>query len=113
VPLRLRRQESALGLLRVLLAASVMVPVLLFIGFSCVNYWGAIEDTHRDLRHLSQIARENAVKVLATELQVAERVNDLVRGRSAVEVRSSEASLHDAMARTERVNDFDAAGFVI
>ena len=94
------RQESAPGLLKVLLAASLTVPILLFIGFSCTSFWGAIEDTRRDLQRIGQIARENAVKVLATELQVAARVNDLVRGMSAPsKSESSEASLHEAMAR--------------
>jgi two-component system, NtrC family, sensor kinase len=99
VPIRRPEQESALGLLKVLLVASLVVPTLLFIGFSYITYWNAIDDTRRDLRRVSQIARENAVKVLATEVQVAARVNDLVRGMSTVEVRSSEASLHDTMAR--------------
>lgn len=91
MPLRWLGQDSALGLLRALLVASLIMPALLFIGFAGITYQVAMEDARRDLEHISQIAREHAIKVLATEVQVAARVEDLVQDLNADAIRSSQS----------------------
>ncbi len=96
---RRRPRDSALGPLKFLLVAALVLPVALYLGFAIINYREAQDNAAHDLRRVSQVAREHAVKVLTTEVQVAARVNELVSDMSARDIRSSEGKLHDAMDR--------------
>lgn len=58
---------SAIGLLRVLLAASVIVPVALFGGVTLLDYRAAIEAAHHDLERASEVASENAEKIFDSQ----------------------------------------------
>ena len=94
-----RREDSAIGPLRILLAASLIVPITLFVTFGWINYRSDFAAVRQDLIRTSQIAREHAIKVLEAQNEVADRVDDLIRGRTETEVSASEPALHDAMAR--------------
>jgi len=89
---------SASGPLRVLLAASVLLPTLLFVFSSWLNYRSAVQDAVRDLERTSEVAREHATKVFDGQAQVAERVNDLIRGLDADQIAGNEKRLHEALA---------------
>lgn len=88
---------SAIGLLRVLLAASLLVPIALFGGVTWLNYHAAIADAERDLERTSEVAREHAEKVFDSQAQLAETVNDLTRDLDADAVSKAEKSLHDRL----------------
>ena len=88
---------SAIGLLRVLLAAAVIVPVTLFAGITWLDYRAAIADAHHDLERTSEVASENAEKIMFSQTQLAERVNDLTSSLDADAVWAAEKSLHDTM----------------
>ncbi len=96
VPLN-RRDISAIGLMRLLLGASVLVPVALFAFAGWMNYKGIVAQARRDLDRTSQIAEEHAAKVLDAQRQVVERVGDLVRGMDATTVEANEKRLHEAL----------------
>jgi two-component system NtrC family sensor kinase len=82
-----------------LLAASLVVPALLLAAYAALTYQSAFDAARRDLQRTAEVAREHARKVLEAQDQVAERVNDLVRGMSDGEIRAAEQPLHATMAR--------------
>ncbi len=85
---------SAIGLLRLLLASSLLVPLALFCAISWLNYRAAIRDATNDLERTSEVAREQAEKVFDSQAQLADRVNDVTRGMDAGVVAADEASIH-------------------
>jgi two-component system, NtrC family, sensor kinase len=88
---------SAIGLLRVLLAGSLLVPIALFGAVSWLNYRAAIETAEHDLQRASEVAGENAEKIFDSQAQLAERVNDLTRDLDAAGVQAAEQSLHETL----------------
>ncbi len=89
---------SAIGLLRLLLAGCLLLPLALFVLASWLNYRSAMADTYRSMGRAADVAREQAAKVFDGQSQVADRVNDLLRGMNAADVTGSEKRLHDAFA---------------
>ena len=90
---------SAMELLRVLLAASLLVPLMLFVFASWLDYRGAFADADRDLLRTSEVAREQAAKLFDSEAQVIDRVNELMRGMGVADVHRQEPELHEAFGR--------------
>ncbi len=90
---------SAIELLRVLLAASLLLPLTLFIFASWLNYRSTFQQATSDLLRISEVAREQAAKVFDGEAQVIDRVNELMRGMDAATVRAQEPILHEALVR--------------
>jgi two-component system, NtrC family, sensor kinase len=88
---------SAIGLLRVLLASSLLVPLVLFCIISWLNYRATINDADNDLERTSEVAREHAEKVFDSQAQLADRINDLTGGLSAAEILAEEAAMHTAL----------------
>ena len=88
---------SAIGLLRVLLAASLIVPAALFAGITWLDYRATIADAAHDLERTSEVASENAEKIFDSQAQLAERANDLTSGLDADAVRANEQPLHDSL----------------
>jgi two-component system NtrC family sensor kinase len=88
---------SAIGLLRVLLVASLIVPIALFGGVTWLDYRAAIQDAEHDLRRTSEVASEHAEKIFDSQAQLSERVNDLTRGLDADAIRANEKALHDTL----------------
>lgn len=74
---------SAIGLLRVLLAASLLVPIALFVTVTWLDSRAAIRDAEHDLERTSEVAGEQAEKMFDSQAQLADRVNDLTRDLSA------------------------------
>jgi two-component system NtrC family sensor kinase len=97
--LNIEADRSAIGLLRVLLAASVLGPVVLFGVVAWLDYRAAFDAAEHELFSRSQIAAEQAVRIFDGESQVADRVNELVRGLDARAIRQSEQTLHEAFGR--------------
>ena len=90
--------RSAIGLLKVLLAGCLLLPLALFVIASWLNYRTAIADAYRGLERSAAVAREHAAKIVDEQSQVADRAADLLRGLDADGVRQSEQALHDAFA---------------
>ncbi len=90
---------SAIELLRVLLAASLLVPLMLFVFASWLNYRATFAEATRDLLRTSEVAREQAAKVFDSESQVVDRVNELLRGMDVPTVQARESELHEAFER--------------
>ena len=94
----LEDERSAIGLLRVLLAGCLLLPLALFVLASWLNYRSAVADAYRSMERTTDVAREQAAKVFEGQSQVADRVNDILRGMDVDDVVRSEKRLHDAFA---------------
>ena len=90
---------SPINLLRVLLVASLFVPLALFFAAAWFNYRSTFEQATKDLLRTSEVAREQAAKILDSESQVVDRVNELLRGMDVATIRAQESSLHEALVR--------------
>ena len=95
----LRMTGSPIGLLRLLLAVSLVAPVLLFTGFGVISYRAAFDDARTDLRRTSEVAREHAAKVFDTHDLVTGQVAEILRALDDAGIRAAEAPLHAAMQR--------------
>ena len=78
--------------------ASLLIPMLLFVAASWLNYREAFSNAERDLVRISEVAREHAAKVFDGQSHVIDRVTGSVRGMDAAAVTHSEQSLHEAFA---------------
>ena len=86
---------SAIGLLRLLLAASLIVPALLFAVISWMNYRTVVHDANRELQRVSEVAREHVGKAFDDQGQVIERINDLVHGLDEAGITAAQERLHE------------------
>jgi two-component system NtrC family sensor kinase len=88
---------SAIGLLRVLLVASLVVPMMLFGVVSWLSYRATIDEAEHDLSRVSEVAREHAEKIFDSQDQLAERVNDVIRDTDADAIQENEKLWHDTL----------------
>ncbi|HML10601.1 MAG TPA: ATP-binding protein [Stellaceae bacterium] len=90
---------DAMGMLRLLLVATILVPVSLG---SVAAYLSYRNDYARATTSASQavaVATENTTKVLDTHLLVAARINDLLGTMTDEQIRAAEKELHDRIAQ--------------
>ena len=80
-------------LLRLLLAVSVALPLVLFAGIGWRERWEAQEEAERNSHKNALILHEHVLKVFDTMAQVLDRVDERIHGRSWREIAESE-SLH-------------------
>ncbi len=79
-----------LRLLRVLLAASVLVPLLLFAGIAWREYGVVVAETERTMNKTVQVLHEHMHKVFDTVQQVLDRVDERAHGMEWSEIAASE-----------------------
>ena len=94
----LHGDRSAIGLLRLLLAGCLLLPLTVFGIASWLSYRAAFADAYRSIGRTADVAREHASKVFDDQSQVADRANDLLSGMAAADAALSEKQLHDAFA---------------
>ncbi len=92
------KKNSALGLLRFLLAASVATPLVLFLVTAWIDYVSDIREAKQDLARVSEVMRENAARVFERQRDVASGINDLVSGMDVPEIVAAERPLHQQFA---------------
>jgi signal transduction histidine kinase len=92
---------SSIGWLRLLLAASVIVPVFLFCGAAWENYRQVIHETELSTRKTVATLHEHAEKVLETQELILVQIDRRLRGMSWDEIEHSEA-LHGELVEIER-----------
>jgi two-component system NtrC family sensor kinase len=91
--------RSAIGLLRFLLVASVVLPVALFVLAAWLNYRAAFAEAEQGVIRMSEVAHQHAAKVFDGQSQIVDRVSEIIRGLDAGAIRRSELPLHEAFAR--------------
>ena len=72
--------------LRSLLAASLLVPLLLLAGAAWLDHRRLVAGAYADVSRLSAIAKEHALKVVETNALVLDRIEDRVHGLSWEEI---------------------------
>jgi two-component system NtrC family sensor kinase len=94
-----KADQSPVGLLWLLLACAVVLPLLLFAGVAWVGYQAAFAEARRDITRTSEVAQQQAERVFDDQTQVAEQIATLIGARDAPTIRHEELELHEAFAR--------------
>ncbi len=93
-----QKKNSALGLLRFLLAASVAIPLILFLVTAWIDYEVDLREAKRDLARVSEVMRENAARVFERQRDLAANINNIVRDMDPPEILAAERPLHQQFA---------------
>ncbi len=90
---------TAVGPLRILLVASIVIPACLFAALAAVEYRAAFADAEREAARIAEVARQHASSVFDTQKLVADRVDAELEDLSDDAVRRDEARLHALFRR--------------
>lgn len=88
---------DASGLLRLLFAASLVVPAALSAIVAWTDYRTAYRDSMSDLARTAEVAREQAVRIFDIQRLVAERVRDMLDDLDTAVIVRTEAALHQRL----------------
>ena len=99
-----RGLTAALSSLRLLLAASIALPAILFLYASCLNYLTISKNADERADEATDIVQEQALKVFETiELTLAD-TNDILGDLNDDEIRAREESFHEKLMQiTDRL----------
>jgi two-component system, NtrC family, sensor kinase len=97
-PHRLRLPD-ALEMLRLLLVATILLPLVLGAFAAYLSYLKNDQDATKSATEAVAVAAENTAKVLDTHLLVAARINDLLSDMTDDEIRASEEDIHDRITQ--------------
>jgi signal transduction histidine kinase len=97
-PHRLRLPD-ALEMLRLLLVATILLPLVLGAFAAYVSYLKSDQAATRSATEAVAVAAENTAKVLDTHLLVAARISDLLNDMTDDQIHTSEQELHDRITQ--------------
>jgi two-component system NtrC family sensor kinase len=98
-PAREAPSFRAIRTLRLLLAGTILVPLLVGAIAAYVSYRESYERAAAALSGAVTVAEQNTTKILDTHLLVAARIDDLLAPLTDAEIHTKENSLHDQIAR--------------
>lgn len=87
-------QRNSLRLLQWMMAASLALPIALFIFASAVSYQSIQATADREIERALDVATEHALKVFETIDRSLSEINEMVRGIPDAEIKSREQALH-------------------
>jgi two-component system, NtrC family, sensor kinase len=93
------RLPDAIEMLRVLLVATILLPLVLGAFAAYLSYLRNDQSATRSATEAVAVAAENTTKVLDTHLLVAARINDLLRDMTDDQIHASEKELHDRITQ--------------
>jgi two-component system NtrC family sensor kinase len=112
-----RAQRNSLKLLQWMMAASLALPIALFVIASAVSYTSTREIADREIERTLDVAHEHALKVFETIDRSLGEINEIVRGLPDDAIRSREPALHrrlkrlaDSLPQLKSAWIFDAQG---
>src|SRR5438046_8026326 len=91
-------RQSAIGLLQLMMVALIVLPAMLFIFASWLNYRHTNAVADERIERSLDILSEHALKVFQTVERAIAEVDEMVRGLSDEEIRRQEAQLHARLA---------------
>ena len=110
-------QRNSLRLLQWMLAASLALPLALFVFASVVSYFSNRDTADREIERALDVAHEHALKVFETIDRSLSEINEIIRGLPDAGIKSREESLHarlkrlaDSLPQMKSVWIFDARG---
>ena len=89
------RLPDALEMLRLLLVATILLPIVLGAFAAYLSYLSNSENATKSASEAVAVAAENTTKILDTHLLVAARIDDLLRDMNDDQIHASEKELHD------------------
>jgi two-component system NtrC family sensor kinase len=95
---RLQGIPDAIGMLRLLLFATILVPLSLGSVAAYLSYLNDYAHATSSASQAVAVATENTTKVLDTHLLVAARINDLLGTMTDEQIRADEKTLHDSIS---------------
>jgi len=87
-------QRKSLRLLQWMMAASLALPMALFVFASAASYVSTQRTADREIERTLDVAHEHALKVFETIDRSLSEINEMTRGVSDEEIKSHEASFH-------------------
>jgi two-component system NtrC family sensor kinase len=101
---------DAEGLLRLLLVATILVPLSLAPVAAYLSYLNSYANATASASQAVAVATENTTKVLDTHLLVAARINDLLGAMNDAQIGAAEKPLHEQIAsQIEKLPEVAAA----
>ncbi|PDT89467.1 hybrid sensor histidine kinase/response regulator [Bradyrhizobium sp. Y36] len=94
-----RAQRNSLKLLQWMMAASLALPVALFLITSAISYTSTRDIADREIERTLDVAHEHALKVFETIDRSLAEINEVVRGLSDDTIRAREPALHRRLKR--------------
>ncbi|HWB51573.1 MAG TPA: hypothetical protein VG651_20865 [Stellaceae bacterium] len=104
--------RSGIGSTRLVLAATLVVPLLLLVA-GCLSYRAAYRAATAAAQQAVAVAADNTTKVLDAHWLVAARIADLLGTMRDDRIRAAEKTLHDRMAQQIAAMPEVAAAWVI
>ena len=112
-----RAQRNSLRLLQWMMAASLALPIALFVIAASISYGSTRDIADREIQRTLDVAHEHALKVFETVDRSLAELNEVVRGLSDDTIRAREPALHrrlkrltDALPQLKSAWIFDADG---
>ena len=90
-------QRNSLRLLQWMMAASLALPLALFIFASTVSWVSISETADREIERTLDVAHEHALKVFETIDRSLSEIAEIIRGIPDEGIRSREAALHQRL----------------
>jgi two-component system NtrC family sensor kinase len=110
-------QRNSLRLLRWMMAASLALPLALFVFASTVSYQSTHDTADREIERSLDVAHEHALKVFETIDRSLSEINEMIRGIPDAGIKSREEALHarlkqlvDSLPQMKSAWIFDAHG---
>jgi two-component system, NtrC family, sensor kinase len=110
-------QRNSLRLLQWMMAASLALPIALFIFASTVSWTSTRDTADRQIERTLDVAHEHALKVFETIDRSLSEINEVIRGIPDAGIRSREEALHlrlkqlvDSLPQMKSAWIFDAGG---
>ena len=95
-------QRNSLRLLQWMMAASLALPMALFVFASAVSYVSIHDTADREIERTLDVAHEHALKVFETIDRSLSEINEIIHGIPDAGIKSSEEALH---ARLKQLTD--------
>lgn len=94
-----RAQRNSLRLLQWMMAASLALPVALFVITSAISYTSTRDIADREIERTLDVVHEHALKVFETIDRSLAELNEVVRGLPDETIRAREPALHRRLKR--------------
>ena len=97
VPMPSRNFAATRRMLLIVLAVSIVVPLVCLAGYGYFDYQRRIADADDMIDRLARVAEEQAVKVLDLNQQMSSRIVELLGNENDAQIRAREAMLHERL----------------
>jgi two-component system NtrC family sensor kinase len=92
-------QRNSLRLLQWMMAASLALPIALFVFAAAISFGSTRDAADRQIERTLDVAHEHALKVFETIDRSLSEINEVVRGIPDAEIKSREEALHLRLKR--------------